>query len=447
MTTTGAGSAAGTPSSISVGSASSTLSSPRADLSLSRSGSSRIPSQARWRFNTNPKRAIEWLLSPEGSAAAGSGAEYSATEIAEWFLADDGVSSKAVGEWLGGPSELQVAVLKAYASMLELGTRPFDAALRYYLSKFKLPGEAQQIDRIMQAFAEGWSAGGSGGPEYYALSAETAHVLAFSTIMLNTDLHSPQIAHKMTLEQFVSNNRGIGPDGTDLPRALLESLYASIKSDEVQIEQREYIWAATAQGWLLKQGGRHKSWKRRWVILSGSVLFYFASNKDPQPKGVFPLEKVRIKASDARPFAFALCSVDGSILKSSKRAADGTMMKGTHVQFIFAAETEADRAKWMRALRDNVQQARHQRLLLERALLAAAEKEQSSAAAAAAAAGATERGSAAARRGSRTICVNGLELEARGPPVHAGWHVESALGLRWPGGSPHARTHTRAHRH
>ena len=52
--------------------------------------------------------------------------------------------------------------------------------------------------------------------------------------MLNTDLHNPQIApeRKMTREQFVRNNRGIGVGGTDLPETLLSELYAKIKADE-----------------------------------------------------------------------------------------------------------------------------------------------------------------------------------------------------------------------
>ena len=33
------------------------------------------------------------------------------------------------------------------------------------------------------------------------------------------------------------------------------------------------------EGWLLKQGGRIKTWKRRYTILSGNVLYYFNSPK------------------------------------------------------------------------------------------------------------------------------------------------------------------------
>ena len=44
-------------------------------------------------------------------------------------------------------------------------------------------------------------------------SSDTAYVLAFSVIMLNTDAHSNQIVNKMTQEEFLRNNRGIGENG------------------------------------------------------------------------------------------------------------------------------------------------------------------------------------------------------------------------------------------
>lgn len=40
-------------------------------------------------------------------------------------------------------------------------------------------------------------------------SADAPYVLAYSIIMLTTDLHSPQVKNKMTKEQFIKNNRGI----------------------------------------------------------------------------------------------------------------------------------------------------------------------------------------------------------------------------------------------
>ena len=34
------------------------------------------------------------------------------------------------------------------------------------------------------------------------------------------------------------------------------------------------------EGWLWKQGGRYKSWKRRWFILNDNCLYYFEFTTD-----------------------------------------------------------------------------------------------------------------------------------------------------------------------
>jgi brefeldin A-inhibited guanine nucleotide-exchange protein len=62
-------------------------------------------------------------------------------------------------------------------------------------------------------------------------SADTCFILAFAVIMLQTDLHSPNIKpeKKMTQEAFLNMNRGISVDGGDLPSDFLIDLYLSIK--------------------------------------------------------------------------------------------------------------------------------------------------------------------------------------------------------------------------
>lgn len=73
--------------------------------------------------------------------------------------------------------------------------------------------------RMLQAFAraycemnevEGISAAASSDPRLYRPSnPDVAEVLTFSLIMLHTDAHNPNIKKekKMTMQQFVSNNR------------------------------------------------------------------------------------------------------------------------------------------------------------------------------------------------------------------------------------------------
>ena len=62
------------------------------------------------------------------------------------------------------------------------------------MNGFRLPGEAQKIDRLMEKFAERYV---SCNPDAFK-SADVAYVLAYSVIMLNTDAHNPQVKVKMS---------------------------------------------------------------------------------------------------------------------------------------------------------------------------------------------------------------------------------------------------------
>ena len=85
-------------------------------------------------------------------------------------------------------------------------------ALRQFLWSFRLPGEAQKIDRMMESFAQRYC---QLNPDIFT-NSDTCYVLSFAVIMLNTSLHNPSVKDKPTIEQFISMNRGIN-DGGDLP--------------------------------------------------------------------------------------------------------------------------------------------------------------------------------------------------------------------------------------
>ena len=151
----------------------------------------------------------------------------------------------------------------------------FDAGLRKFLGYFRLPGEAQKIDRLMEAFAARYYLHNKEGTPF--VDADAAYVLAFSTIMLNTDAHNPAIKkqNKMTKAQFVGNNRGIN-GGSDLPPEFLQDLYDRIVEDEIKMDDDGSTYAnAEKKGYLTKQGGRIKTWKKRWFVLTNNCLYYF----------------------------------------------------------------------------------------------------------------------------------------------------------------------------
>ena len=178
-----------------------------------------------------------------------------ADSVVHFFRETPGLDRQRIGEYLGGHEPMQLAVLQRFvetfsfdqikgrtaadkttAGAAEAGSASaggvvgIDDALRAFLDCFLLPGESQQIGRIIEKFSEAFYRA-CPGP---LLSADAAYVLAYSVIMLNTDAHNSQVSRKMTKDEFVKNLRGIN-EGRDLPADYLSQLYDSITSHEIKM--------------------------------------------------------------------------------------------------------------------------------------------------------------------------------------------------------------------
>jgi len=128
---------------------------------------------------------------------------------------------------------------------------------------------------------------------------DTCYILSFSIIMLNTTLHNPNVKKKISMEQFVSQNRGIN-SGKDLPKDILELIYKNIKEEPFKIPDESYddlmytFFSPEWEGWLLKQGGSWKNWKRRYFVLNDKCLYYFKHTAENIPTGIIPLDNVKV---------------------------------------------------------------------------------------------------------------------------------------------------------
>ncbi|VDN05986.1 unnamed protein product [Thelazia callipaeda] len=167
-----------------------------------------------------------------------------AQDIASFFHSEDRLDKAVVGDYLGDGDEFNKQVMYAYVDQMDFSSYDFVSALRQFLDGFRLPGEAQKIDRLMEKFASRYC---ECNPNLGLFaSADTAYVLAYSIIMLTTDLHSPQascflyvsstlVRNKMTKEQYIAMNRGIN-DQCDLPEEYLSDIYDEIAGREIKMK-------------------------------------------------------------------------------------------------------------------------------------------------------------------------------------------------------------------
>lgn len=115
------------------------------------------------------------------------------------------------------------------------------SSLRQFVTScgFHLPGEAQRIDRIISTFAQCFWEDNAGDrvncPFYHQ---DTVCLLAFSIIMLNTDLHkatgessakSGRKVRRMSRDEFVDNLKRALPS-EELPKEYIISIYNSIEA-------------------------------------------------------------------------------------------------------------------------------------------------------------------------------------------------------------------------
>ena len=304
----------------------------------------------RKKFNMDPKKGIEYLIDNELL-------ENTPESVAQFLYNGEGLNKTAIGDYLGERNDFNVQVLKAFVSLHEFSDMILVQALRQFLWSFRLPGEAQKIDRMMECFAERYCELNPG----VFCNTDTCYVLSFAIIMLNTSLHNPSVKDKPTVERFIDMNRGIN-DGGDLPPELLTSLYDSIKKEPFKIPEDDgndlmhTFFNPDKEGWLWKQGGRFRSWKRRWFILSDNCLYYFEFTTDKEPKGIIPLENIAVREVTDRnkPNCFELYSASHDVIKACKTDSEGKVVEGKHTVYRMSAASHDERKEWIKCIKASI---------------------------------------------------------------------------------------------
>uniref|UniRef100_A0A7N4PCQ6 Cytohesin-2 n=1 Tax=Sarcophilus harrisii TaxID=9305 RepID=A0A7N4PCQ6_SARHA len=255
-------------------------------------------------------------------------------EISRFLYKGEGLNKTAIGDYLGEREELNLAVLHAFVDLHEFTDLNLVQALRQFLWSFRLPGEAQKIDRMMEAFAQRYCLCNPGVFQ----STDTCYVLSFAVIMLNTSLHNPNVRDKPGVERFITMNRGIN-NGGDLPEELLRNLYDSIRNEPFKIPEDDgndlthTFFNPDREGWLLKLGtaprgaalgggGRGRGGAGVWAAPPGLDVTSFlhlslslpspAVSLPPGPSALPPPASPRVRGCLSLGLCFSLCLLGGA---------------------------------------------------------------------------------------------------------------------------------------
>jgi len=175
------------------------------------------------KFNEKPKAGLAYLAS-QGIIDNVDNPE----AVAKFLRGTSRIDKKELGEYLSKRGS--EALLSAFLDTFDFSGIRLDEALRQMFNSFRLPGEAQLIERIVTLFAQKYLA----TPDTDDIAdTDSAYVLTYAVIMLNTDQHNPNVRgqNRMAPTDFARNLRGTN-GGKDFEFEYLQHIYDSIKTNE-----------------------------------------------------------------------------------------------------------------------------------------------------------------------------------------------------------------------
>ncbi|XP_018047279.1 PREDICTED: brefeldin A-inhibited guanine nucleotide-exchange protein 2 [Atta colombica] len=207
-------------------------------------------------FSRKPGKGVQYL---QEQGLLGTSQE----DVARWLHLDERLDKTAIGDFLGDHNHNQV--MYHYIDQMNFADRDLVTALRYFLEGFRLPGEAQKIDRLMEKFASRYCECNPNNGLF--TSADTAYILGFSIIMLTTDLHSPQVKNKMTKEQYIRLNRR-NSDNEDLPEEYLSRIYDEIAGNEIKMKSNPNNSRLAGKQLISSEKKRRLLWNMEMEVIS-----------------------------------------------------------------------------------------------------------------------------------------------------------------------------------
>ncbi|KAF5358079.1 hypothetical protein D9756_001747 [Leucocoprinus leucothites] len=193
-------------------------------------------------FNNKPKNGLAFLEENRIIYNDLSEDVSKAKSLAFFLKGCTRLDKRLLGDFISKPDNIEI--LKAFIGLFDFRNKDVADAMRELLESFRLPGEAQQISRITETFASTYFASGPAEIK----SEDAVYVLTYSIILLNTDLHNPQIRKRMTIEDYQRNLRGVN-DGSDFSPEFLQNIYDSIRKREIVMPEEhtgqlgfEYAW-------------------------------------------------------------------------------------------------------------------------------------------------------------------------------------------------------------
>ncbi|CAG5117273.1 unnamed protein product, partial [Candidula unifasciata] len=153
----------------------------------------------------------------------------SAERLAKRLFLLEGFRKSDVSRHLYKKNDFSNLVAEEYLKFFDFQEDTLDQALRKFLLRFSLYGETQERERVLAHFSHRFMECNPGSFN----SEDACHTLTCAIMLLNSDLHSPNVGRRMTCQEFIENLAGLN-DGDNFSKEVLKAIYQAIKSEPLE---------------------------------------------------------------------------------------------------------------------------------------------------------------------------------------------------------------------
>ena len=120
-----------------------------------------------------------------------------------------------VGQLIGDWDPLAISIRDHFIGQLDFKGHLVDEGLRILLGHFTIPGESQVVERIIECFSNiYYRQNKEFDKEEVFHHSDAVYSFSYLLMMLQTNLHNPQVVEKMTLAQFSNLSKNMNSQGS-----------------------------------------------------------------------------------------------------------------------------------------------------------------------------------------------------------------------------------------
>ncbi|KAJ3432454.1 cytohesin-4 [Anaeramoeba flamelloides] len=268
-------------------------------------------------------------------------------EIAKFLFLNCGINPESLGEFFAQGELFAEEVFPIFMNMFSFKEELLTKSFRKFCERVKVVLKPKQIVNCLRTF----------GNVYFKQN---------TNILPNSDLVTEVIYHLCIIGSFDNLHKySYDEDFINYFKKKLEingfnEKYFQQLYDDVIVNPIP-IFYSEIKGNLTKQGGKIKTWKKRWFQLSAECLSYYKNPDSTIPLGMIPLKQVTIKkivdqqkkriGRKSKNIEYKIqITLEGSTVKYAKNKRKRKKKKSNHKQFLIKANTKEECDNWSNSI-------------------------------------------------------------------------------------------------